>query len=98
MKAVAGDIVVLRGTGEQGVVLRSASDTAVQVSLPSGVRLIALADLEAAAPQPDQQLLAGSLGAPEEYGLRLQSLYLQHAYRFDPLSGLSNARVEPQFH
>ena len=70
----------------------------VDVSLPDGVRLVHVADLEAASPEPDTLLLQGSLGPPEPYGLRLQSLYLQHAYRFDPLSGLSNARIEPQFH
>jgi superfamily II DNA or RNA helicase len=30
--------------------------------------------------------------------LRLQSLYLKHAYQYDPLTGLSSARIEPQLH
>jgi superfamily II DNA/RNA helicase len=93
-----GDAVVVRGTGEHGVVIRTEGEGTAQVSLPSGVRLVALMDIAPAAPEPDKQLLMGSFGTPEAYGLRLQSLYLQHSYRFDPLSGLSNARVEPQFH
>lgn len=32
------------------------------------------------------------------FGLRLQALFLQHAYRYDPRSGLSNARIEPKPH
>jgi SNF2-related domain len=30
--------------------------------------------------------------------LRLQSLYLRHSYRYDPLTGLSSAGIEPQLH
>ena len=93
-----GDAVVVRASGETGVVVRDRNDGMVDVSLPDGVRLVHVSDLQAAWPEPDQLLLDSDFGAPEPYGLRLQSLYLQHAYRFDPLSGLSNARIEPQFH
>lgn len=93
-----GEPVVVRASGEAGVILRERSDDMVDVSLPDGVRLLHVADLEPASLEPDRQLLNGQLGPPEPYGLRLQSLYLQHANRFDPLSGLSNARIEPQFH
>jgi SNF2 family DNA or RNA helicase len=93
-----GDAVVVRASGETGVVVRDRNDDMFDVSLPDGVRLVHVADLADAAPEADRLLLQGTFGSPEPYALRLQSLYLQHAYRFDPLSGLSNARIEPQFH
>jgi SNF2 family DNA or RNA helicase len=93
-----GQAVLIRASGETGVVIRDRNDEMVDVSLHNGVRLVHVADLELASLEPDRLLLEGSFGAAEPYGLRLQSLYLQHAYRFDPLSGLSNARIEPQFH
>ena len=43
-------------------------------------------------------LLQGQIGRAKPYGLRLQALYLKHAYRFDPCAGLSNARIEPALH
>lgn len=93
-----GTAVLVRATGEAGVVIRTAGTDTLDVALPGGVRLLHVDDVEAAAPEPSQLLLDGRFGDPTSYGLRLQSLYLQHAYRFDPLSGLSNARIEPQFH
>src|SRR3546814_19480010 len=42
--------------------------------------------------------MAGELGDTEAFALRLQSLYLRHAYRFDDRAGLSNARIEPNLH
>jgi superfamily II DNA or RNA helicase len=94
----AGAVVVVAATGEHGVVLRTMSAEMVDVALPGGVRLIHADDLRLSEPEPGQLLLDGRFGDPASYGLRLQSLYLQHAYRFDPLTGLSNARIEPQYH
>src|SRR5579862_5793531 len=95
---IPGEPVVLRGRDEQGVVLRVSAGGMAEVSLPGGVRLISIADLERATSDAARRLIEGRFGSPEQYGLRLQSLYLQHAYRFDPKSGLSNARIEPQYH
>src|SRR5918995_147582 len=47
---------------------------------------------------PAGELLRGLLGDATAYGLRVQALFLQHAYRYDPRSGLSNARIEPNLH
>lgn len=47
---------------------------------------------------PTELLKEGQLSDSKAYGLRLQSAYLRHAYRYDPMSGLSNARVEPKLH
>ncbi len=55
-------------------------------------------ELEPAVPDPTSVLAAGTLGDPQSYALRLQALYLTHAYRYDRLSGLSNARIEPHLH
>lgn len=94
----SGTAVVLKASGEVGVVIRAAGPEMVEVSLPGGVRLVHLDELRLNDPEPDELLLSGRFGDPNAYGLRLQALYLRHAYRFDPLSGLSNARIEPQFH
>jgi hypothetical protein len=90
----AGAAVVVVATGERGVVLRTTSGEMVDVALPGSVRLIHADDLRLSEPKPGQLLLQGRFGDPSSYSLRLQSLYPQHAYRFDPLTGLSNARIE----
>lgn len=93
-----GTIVVIRSTGERGVVLRAPVDSMVSVAIGSGAHQVHADDLDLAEPEPTQLLQNGQLGDSAAYALRLQSLYLQHAYRFDPMSGLSNARIEPQPH
>ena len=98
MQFGVGTLVVVRATGERGVVVRRLAVGMAEVAFPDGVRLTHLADLDPAPQEPDRLLLDGALGPAEAYSLRLQALYLQHAYRFDPLSGLSNARIEPRFH
>ncbi len=55
-------------------------------------------DLTPVAEEAAEELLGGRFGEAVPYGLRLQALFLQHAYRFDPGFGLSNARVEPNLH
>lgn len=86
------------GSGEYGVILRAISSNLFEVSLPGGVRTFPAADLETLPAEPLEALSQGSVGSVERFGLRLQALYLRHAYRFDDLSGLSNARIEPQLH
>lgn len=86
------------GTGEPGVVMHVFSDTLVEVAFGSGVVTVGVADLEVLPEGPGEALVGGAIGNVERFGLRLQARYLQHAYRYDELSGLSNARVEPQLH
>jgi SNF2 family DNA or RNA helicase len=92
-----GTAVKYRATGEVGVVTRDNGDL-LDVQFPAGSRIVHRQDLESAPSAPDDLLLAGQLGPAVPYGLRLQALYLRHAYRNDPASGLSNARVEPKPH
>ena len=93
-----GMTVVVRASNEVGVIVGCPGPSMVEVSLATGVHLMHTDDLVKAAAQPHQLLVEGRFGDSSSYALRLQALYLQHAYRFDPLSGLSNARIEPQFH
>jgi SNF2 family DNA or RNA helicase len=90
--------VRLRGTGEVGVILGDASTGLLRVAFTSAVQVVPERDVEPLPSEPDEALLSGQLGSVERFGLRLQALYLQHVYRYDPLSGLSSARVEPQLH
>ncbi len=94
----AGERVRRVATGEDGVVLSVGDGLLVQVAFPSGTVWIHPEELEKLPKGPVERLAAGELGHLEPYGLRLQSLYLRHAYRYDPLTGLSNARIEPQLH
>ena len=93
-----GERVRRIATGEDGVVLSVGDGMLVQAAFPSGTVWISPEDLEKAPEGPAERLAAGELGQLEPYGLRLQSLYLKHAYRYDPLTGLSSARIEPQLH
>jgi superfamily II DNA or RNA helicase len=68
------------------------------VALPSGESLIPLDDVALSAGDALAALIDGTLAESGQFLLRLQSLLLLHAYQFDPRSGLSNARVEPQLH
>jgi superfamily II DNA or RNA helicase len=85
-------------TGEEGVILGAGDGTLVQVAFPAETVWIHPEELEKLPEEPDERLAAGQLGRPEPYELRLQALYLKHAYRYDPLTGLSSARIEPQLH
>ena len=95
---LAGERVRRPATGEDGVVLSVGDGVLVQVALPSGTVWIHPEELEKLPEGPAERLAAGELGHLEPYGLLLQSLYLRHAYRYDPLTGLSSARIEPQLH
>jgi superfamily II DNA or RNA helicase len=94
----AGTGVRLLGSGDVGVVLTSVSATLVDVAFPDGVKTVQVADLEKLPAEPIDALLTGHIGSVERWGLRVQALYLRHAYRYDELSGLSSARIEPQLH
>ena len=94
----AGERVRRTATGEEGVVLSVGDGLLVQVAFSSGTVWIHPEELEKLPEGPTERLAAGELGHLEPYGLRLQSLYLRHAYRYDPLTGLSSARIEPQLH
>ncbi len=81
-----------------GVLLALDGDYA-QVSLPEpGVITVPVDELADYRDEPGALLAAGQLDASTLYRLRLRAEFLRHAYRFDPLAGLSNARVEPKHH
>lgn len=83
--------------GRQGVV-KAVTGRHVDVVFPEGVETLDIDDLALANLSPVESLVAGELGDTESFALRLQSLYLRHAYRFDDRAGLSNARIEPNLH
>ncbi len=99
----AGAQVSWVANGETGIAVRSDGDR-TQVRLTDG-RLIWIPsdELEVVSEvggpiDPTEMLADGQIGEGLAYALRLQALYLKHAYRYDPLSGLSNARIEPKLH
>ena len=93
-----GDRVERLVSREVGVVVAERAGGLCEVVFPSGPALLHGDELRPLQADPDAQLADGQLGASLPYLLRLQALYLRHAYRFDPLSGLSNARIEPALH
>lgn len=92
-----GDFVLLKDTGEVGVVA-APNGNFVTVKFASGMKAVNTEALELAERTPTELLEEGQLSDSRAYGLRLQAAYLRHAYRYDPKSGLSNARVEPKLH
>jgi superfamily II DNA or RNA helicase len=98
-----GNQVRWTASGEIGTVIKTV-DTEVQVRFgDSSVRWVHHSELEheysyTGAIEATDLLAQGDLGEAKAYALRLQALFLKHAYRFDPLSGLSNARIEPKLH
>jgi SNF2 family DNA or RNA helicase len=96
-----GDQVVDRRSGEVGVVLKvEPAGVAVmyRVQLAATSRYISEEHLEPASLDPIDRLRDRSLGHPREFHLRLRALLLEHAYRHDAYSGLTNARIEPKPH
>lgn len=92
----AGDRVRIVN-GRMGVVA-SVDGAWAEVVFPDGAENVHRDDLVPLSEGPGGELLRGLFGDPTAYGLRLQALFLQHAYRYDPRSGLSNARIEPNLH
>jgi SNF2 family DNA or RNA helicase len=89
---------VRRSSGpDEGVVVGS-HDAFVDVAFATGTVTVHVDDVVPVFGSAADRLASGQLGDPEVYGLRLQQMFLDHAYRYDPLSGLSNARVEPAPH
>ncbi len=84
-------------TDEVGVVISVDGDYA-DVGFGAQTLSVHLDDLVLLPSGPLETLAAGTVGTSEAFDLRLRGLYLRHAYRFDELSGLSNARIEPAFH
>lgn len=68
------------------------------VQFQTGRYTVPVSELEIEPEEPPDRLQAGLLASSTPYTLRLQSLYLQHAYKYDDLAGLSNARIEPTLH
>src|SRR3546814_14596657 len=73
--------------GRQGLV-RAVDGRHVEVVFPEGSETLDIDDLTLANLSPVENLMAGELGDTEAFALRLQSLYLRHAYRFDARAGL----------
>lgn len=59
-----GAAVLVKATGEVGVVVRLVGNETVDVSPPGGVRLLHVDELKPADPDPDRLLLEGRLGDP----------------------------------
>lgn len=85
-------------TGEFGVVLSVDGEFCEVMFASSGQASLHISDVEPAPTDAPSKLRVGQLSPSEEYRLRIQGRYLEHAYRYDELSGLSNARVEPKLH
>ena len=93
-----GARVVRVATGDYGLVLAADGEYREVEFAEAGRATIHADDLRPAPTDPLERLIAGDFGNATEYGLRLQARYLKHAYKYDPLSGLSNARIEPMLH
>lgn len=93
-----GDRVRRTTDGQVGVVFSTQREPFYEVNFIDGAALVHRDELERLPEHPAALLALGQLGEFEHYVVRLQALYLNHAYRYDPLSGLSNARIEPQLH
>lgn len=89
-----GDQVIRKSTGESGTVVRAAGDQFEVVFPSTGKVTVGALDLVLDTSDPFARLRSGELASATEYGLRLQAHFLKFAYKFDPLSGLTNARVE----
>lgn len=84
--------------GRVGVV-KSVVGRHVTVVVPGGAQEVYdVADVQATSAGPADDIRNGRFAPPEAFAHRLRSLYLQHAYRYDLRSGLSNARIEPKLH
>lgn len=92
-----GSLVTRDSTGESGVLIRIRGEFA-DVQFPDGRKSIALIDLSPTAGSPEEQLGSGVLHESDAFRIRLLAQYLTHAFKYDPLAGLTNARIEPLPH
>jgi superfamily II DNA or RNA helicase len=92
-----GTSVRHRATGDVGVVieLRGAD---LRVAFGSEISYLSADDVEILAPEPHQQLAQGQLDDSATALLRLLAVLVEHSFRYDPGSSLSNARLEPWLH
>ncbi len=96
-----GDQVVDRRTGDVGVVLkveRAGSSVMYRVQFARASKYVPADQLEPVSFDPVDKLRERSIGHPDAFHLRLRTLLLEHAYRHDAYSGLTNARIEPKTH
>ncbi|HEV8652704.1 MAG TPA: SNF2-related protein [Actinomycetes bacterium] len=96
-----GDQVTDRRSGDIGVVLKAepaGRSVMYRVQFATASRYLAEEALEAASFDPIDRLKEHSIGHPGAFHLRLRALLLEHAYRHDAYSGLTNARIEPKAH
>jgi SNF2 family DNA or RNA helicase len=93
----AGQRVRRRGSHDEGVVL-AVVDGFVTVAFARGNVTVHEDDLQPPVVSPERLLAAGELQDSHAHLLTLFAAYLRHAYRYDTLSGLSNARIEPEPH
>jgi SNF2 family DNA or RNA helicase len=86
---------VRRKEGEKttGVVIRQ-SQNLVTVSFPEGTVSLHFDDLEFL----NEETTSTHWDDSKKALLRAQAIFLEHARRYDPLSGLSSSRIEPQPH
>lgn len=81
-------------SGERGVVVKARSN---------GMLMIALADRNVSVSSTDVEVIADCdstlrLGDSQVATLKAKMAVIDHSFRFDPNSGLRNARIEPQPH
>ncbi len=98
MSFQTGDRVRRMADGATGVVAAYSRHLGYQVAFSTGSEYLDVSAIELLPPEPEEALRDSDLGHTKLYGLRIQALYLRHAYRYDALAGLSNARIEPAFH
>ena len=95
----AGSSVQRPATGDRGTVLAVSPGGFARVQFTDGV--LTVHESELVADDADQRNVWSELnqgGRAYQFSLRLQARYLKHAFRYDPVAGLSNARIELQPH
>ena len=98
-----GDFVKLKGAGNDarnfGFVLKLDKGVVTLRQSTGAIIKVQEDNIELIEDRGPLELLSdGRFSTDQDYALRLQAAYLQHAYKYDPLSGLSNARIEPKLH
>ncbi|HEX5370131.1 MAG TPA: DEAD/DEAH box helicase, partial [Dehalococcoidia bacterium] len=92
-----GQQVRRAGDSEVGIIT-AIGDGLVTVAFGSRTVTVHEDDLEPAPNTPAELLAEGTIEDSTAHFLKLLATCLRHAYRYDPLAGLSNARIEPEPH
>ena len=92
-----GTSVRHRATRDVGVVVEERG-AELRVAFGGEISYLSAADVEILAPEPHQQLALGNLDDSAAALLRLLAVLVDHSYRYDAGSSLSNARLEPWLH